>query len=99
MWLWGCEGVGHGGGVAGLSSLSGEGDMYVIVIVGGDAEGVGMRKVAVGCRRVGGDMVMCQSWWRTDTCASTVGVHCSTPTSVKHSNQYTYMRKFTYFGV
>jgi hypothetical protein len=44
-------------------------------------------------------MVMCRSWWHTDICASTVGVHCSTPTPVKHSNQYTYMRKFTYLGM
>jgi hypothetical protein len=54
-----------------------------------------MRKVATGCHRVGGVVVTCQSWWHTDTCASTVGVHhCSTPTSVKHSNQYTNTRKF-----
>jgi hypothetical protein len=38
----------------GLSSLLGEGDGHVIVVVGGDTEGVGMRKVAVGCCRVGG---------------------------------------------
>jgi hypothetical protein len=43
-------------------------------------------------------VVTCRSWWHTDTCASTVGVHCSTPTSVKHSNQYTYTSLYTYFG-
>jgi hypothetical protein len=33
-----------GGGVMGLSSLSGEGDGRAIVVGGGDTEGVGMRK-------------------------------------------------------
>jgi hypothetical protein len=41
------------GGVAGTSSLSGEGDRCAIVVVGGDTEGAGMRKVAAGCCRVG----------------------------------------------
>jgi hypothetical protein len=41
------------GGVAGTSSLLGEGDGCAIVVVGGDAEGAGVR-VAAGCRRVGG---------------------------------------------
>jgi hypothetical protein len=44
-------------------------------------------------------VVMCQSWWHTDNCESTVGVIFSTPTSVKHSNQYTYTSLLTYFGV
>jgi hypothetical protein len=38
----------------GLSLLLGEGDRRVIVVVGGDTEGVGMRKVARRCRGVGG---------------------------------------------
>jgi hypothetical protein len=44
------------GGVTGTSSLPGEGDGCAIVVVGGDAEGAGVRKVAVGwvCR---GDVV------------------------------------------
>jgi hypothetical protein len=29
----------------------------------------------------------------TDTCASIVGVYCSTPTSVKHNNQYTHTQE------
>jgi hypothetical protein len=37
-----------------MSSLSGEGDGCAIVVVGGDAEGAGVRKVAAGCRGVGG---------------------------------------------
>jgi hypothetical protein len=79
--------VGHGGGVTGSSLLSGEGNGYVIVVIGCDTKGAGMRKVAMGCHGVGGDVVTCQSWWHTNTCALIVGVHCSTPTSVKHRNQ------------
>jgi hypothetical protein len=61
-----------------------------------DAEKTGIRTVAMGGWCV---MVMYLSWWHTDICASTVGVHCSTPTSIKHSNQYTYTRKLTYFDM
>jgi hypothetical protein len=54
--------------------LSGEGDGCAIVVIGGDAEGAGMRKVAMGCHGVSDDMVTYRSWWCTNICASTVGV-------------------------
>jgi hypothetical protein len=48
MGMWG-SGVWGWGGVAGTSSLSGEGDGRAIVVVGGDTEGAGVMKVATGC--------------------------------------------------
>jgi hypothetical protein len=45
-----------------------------------------VKKVAAGCHGVGG---VSWSLWHTDTCGSTVGVHCNTPTSVKHSSTHT----------
>jgi hypothetical protein len=38
--------------------LSGEGDRCAIVVVGGDAEGVGVRKVAVGWVVCHGDVLV-----------------------------------------
>jgi hypothetical protein len=48
----------------------------------------------VGCFGIGGVMVMCWSWWCTDIYASTVGMHYSTPTSVKHSSVHIHKKVY-----